>query len=195
MENDYLWNKTGEDKEIERLEEALRVFRYQENEPPVLPVAVVVNEPRFSIVSWRLAFAFGVILTLFFGGLAIWFGMQPGIEERLTVTAPAADVPPALPHLTPKEEAVPEPVTPRDKNKTVPKPRFIKTAFRPVEAAKNKSGQIKRKAKPDVQLTSEEKFAFNQLMLALSITGTQLKEVQAKVNGHEGNAPVTKSFR
>ena len=29
MENDYLWDKTGEDAEIEQLEKTLQVFRYQ----------------------------------------------------------------------------------------------------------------------------------------------------------------------
>ena len=30
MKNNYLWDKTGEDAEIEQLEKTLQVFRYQE---------------------------------------------------------------------------------------------------------------------------------------------------------------------
>ena len=37
MNEDYLWDKTGEDPEIEKLENALQVFRYKETAPPALP--------------------------------------------------------------------------------------------------------------------------------------------------------------
>ena len=37
MKEDYLWDKTGSDPEIEKLENALKAFRYQETAPPELP--------------------------------------------------------------------------------------------------------------------------------------------------------------
>ncbi len=36
MKEDYLWDKTGENHEIERLENALKMFRYKETAPPSL---------------------------------------------------------------------------------------------------------------------------------------------------------------
>lgn len=47
MKEDYLWDKTGvADPEIERLENALAVFRYQEAEPPALPAKIVPFERK-----------------------------------------------------------------------------------------------------------------------------------------------------
>jgi hypothetical protein len=39
--------------------------------------------------------------------------------------------------------------------------------------------------KPAVKLTEEEKYAYNQLMLALSITSSKLKLVEDKIYGAE----------
>ena len=40
MNNDYLWDKTGEDAEIESLENLLGGLRFQPTAPPALPAAV-----------------------------------------------------------------------------------------------------------------------------------------------------------
>src|SRR5688500_9810075 len=41
MKEDYLWDKTGSDAEIEKLETALRFFRCEETAPPVIPAKVL----------------------------------------------------------------------------------------------------------------------------------------------------------
>lgn len=194
MENDYLWNKTGEDAEIEHLEKALEVFRYQENMPPSLPVKVSKTEPRLSIFSWRPAFALASILILLFGGVAVWLKVQSDDEGKLTIVNSSAEViktyPMSLPSGEPKPTEMVLPI-----NKTNTKPGFINTAFRQTEISNAVHQRNKRKVKPEIKLTKAEKYAFNQLMLALSITGSQLKEVRAIVNGGEPVLPETKFLR
>ena len=54
------------------------------------------------------------------------------------------------------------------------------------------NGEVK---KPTVILTKEEKFAYDQLMLALSVTSSTFKKVKDKVEGVEEKNAVRKSGR
>ncbi len=64
MKEDYLWNKTGNDPEIEKLENALKAFRYQETAPPALPAKIIPFETKTSRGFFRLAFAFTAFATV-----------------------------------------------------------------------------------------------------------------------------------
>ena len=46
MNEEYLWDKTGEDAEIQQLENALAAFRYQETAPPALPSKILTFQPK-----------------------------------------------------------------------------------------------------------------------------------------------------
>jgi hypothetical protein len=185
MENDYLWNKTGEDAEIERLEKTLRVFRYQENKPPILPKQAAMEKPKLTLFSLRFALAFSVCLAILSGGIAVWLNLSASEKPILANQIQPVQTPIiSLPQITKEtdDKSIVLPV----KSKPVRQPKFIQTVYR----AKELSPPIKRKIKPEIRLTKEEKDAYNQLMLALSITGSKLKMVQAKVNNLDETNPI-----
>ena len=73
MKEDYLWNKTGSaDPEIERLENALAVFRYVETEPPALPAKIIPFERKTPGSFFRLAFAFAACAAFVIISLGVW---------------------------------------------------------------------------------------------------------------------------
>ena len=192
MENDYLWDKTGEDKEIEQLENALKSFRYQPTAPPVLPVKIFQPEekPKFSFFpkAFRFAFAGFACLLMTFISLGIWFQFSGNKIEEI------ADL--STPIVQPAEVEIPDNSTPinpvaidkkpfQPKHFTVQKPTNI--VFR--------QNQRKVKANKAVLLTAEEKYAYDQLMLALSITGSKLREVKNKVNSVENSTATIQTLR
>ena len=72
MNEQYLWDKTGSDAEIEGLENALRVFRYRPFKPPELPAKVMtsVEPPRR---NWfRLGFAVAFAAAAIGSVPAVW---------------------------------------------------------------------------------------------------------------------------
>lgn len=188
MENDYLWDKTGEDKEIERLEGALKQFRYQPTAPPVLPVKILQTEekPRFSFFNLRFAVASFASLAILLVGLGIWSQFSNDkIEDVADLSKPIVapieipTEPIVEPKIRPTQRIVRVAETKPIQPKSVAIPQPIKIVFRQTKSAP--------KVKPNkaVLLTPEEKYAYDQLMLALSITGKQLKEVKDKANSVE----------
>jgi hypothetical protein len=201
MKNDYLWDKTGEDPEIERLENALQAYRYKETMPPALPAKVIPfkkESPR-KVFPFALAtaacLAFGVI------ALGIWFQiLRNNIEVKKDLaetTKPQIDKATSdiLPDKKPDDLAVKESVIKDDSKmrkverlKQSPPQKILKirkTVQSPaVRLQENKPQNIKH-SKPDVRLTKEEQYAYNQLMIALSFTSSKLKLVKDKVEGME----------
>lgn len=212
MREDYLWDKTGEDAEIERLEKSLRAFCYQTDAPPILPVRIIpfIKRPLRPIFRPVLAVAACLLIGLI--GFGIWFqiGNQTLVKERDTVFVnppPTVDFEagPNLPtmgdihfagskstekKLIPKRVVTPkvikikntQPLVVSEKTVEVPKPKAIKTNHPPPPKEQT------------VALTEEEQFAYSQLMLALSITSSKLKMVKDKIDGSEaGNTILNKT--
>lgn len=196
---DFLWDKTGSDPEIERLENALTVFRYKECAPPeigakVLPFAK--KEPARSFA--RLAFAAAACVAFAVLALGLWLNVSGRKHEvAQTQVAAPADIPaakiPAEGIDVPAESAAP--TIEKRILEAAPikeaKNREVETAAR---SGKSKSLKIKKPVyqarataretkKPADGLTKEEKYAYEQLMLALSITGSKLKLVSDKIDG------------
>jgi len=196
MKDDYLWDKTGEDAEIEALENALTAFRFQENAPPALPQTVLTVERR----DWRKVFRFGFPAFAALASLAIvfslvWFALTGGGK------IPAAGIAAKTTELEKAEKSAQDTVI--EQRDLLPQPiqsappllktRSVKVIQKRVPPLRPlKAFQRKPKLKePAETLTAEERYAYNQLMLALSITGTQLKIVRDKVQGiEEQNAVV-----
>jgi len=194
MKEDYLWDKTGEDAEIQGLENALKAFRYTETAPPELPQKVFAVEPvkprRF--FGFRFGFAFAALAAVAVIFFAVWFQLAdnklPVIETVAETTAPTIENKIANEEIikTPDEFAPVKVVetTPQIRRNTVPNVR-PKKAFRQ---------RIKVK-EPTETLTAEEKYAYNQLMLALSITGSKLKIVKDKIDGIEEQNAVIETVK
>ena len=198
MKEDYLWDKTGEDAEIQGLENALKAFRFQENAPPELPQKVFTIEKQTPRRFFRFGFAFAAFAAVVVVLSVVWFqiaGSKIPVAEivlktdalkRAETIADASfieiqEFPPAAKPENPTLPVKPDVV--RIRRRSAPVVRSPKTVWR-----KTKTKE------PSETLTAEEKYAYNQLMLALSITGTQLKIVKDKVQGiEEQNAVVEKA--
>lgn len=196
MKEEYLWNKTGTDPEIEKLENALKAFRYQESEPPALPAKMVPFERKSPLRFFQFVFAFAGSAALVLVSLGVW--IQFSVNKIENVDSLAQSIVPQINVEIPEEisdEKLQNAdfVKPADMpftkiNISKPAKRKIVKASRlvPVNTAQNQTIARKTKIKkPSDDLTEEEKYAYNQLMLALSITGSKLKIVRDKANSIE----------
>lgn len=199
MNEEYLWNKTGEDAEIEKLENALKAFRYKETAPPAIPAKQLVFEetaPRRRWFPFVFAFASSVAVIIFAFVFLFDFSTKQ-VEEAKNIgeiSAPKIEEKPVL--ITPSEETK---ITPSEKIETVKpsiQPKIAKISQN-IQLTKVSNKQTARKIevkKTSPKLTDEEKYAYDQLMLALSITGSKLKIVQNKLQNIDETS-VSKSER
>ncbi|HEX8397172.1 MAG TPA: hypothetical protein VF644_07085 [Pyrinomonadaceae bacterium] len=196
MKQDYLWDKTGADPEIESLENALAVFRYKEIAPPALPAKIIPFKKESPRRSFRFAYAIAACTAFVMIGLGVWF--QFSTNETATQENFAQTIQPQILETIPDVEAVENPAPIVNNAETSPKTKIesAKRISAPKPVKKNRiipavvrqpekrAGNIVAK-KSDVQLTKEEQYAYDQLMLALSITSSKLKLVKDKVEGFE----------
>ncbi len=197
MKEDYLWDKTGEDADVQALENALKAFRFQENAPPPMPQKVFTVERQGWRKVFRLSLAFASLASVALVFSLAWFGLSGGVRPASEIAAKADELKRV------EKSAADAFVAPRDETAPVQSPEIA-----PPTAVKAQVVKVSRKRAPLVRplkavwrkpppkapaetLTAEEKYAYQQLMLALSITGAQLKIVKDKVQGiEEQNAVV-----
>ena len=199
MKEDYLWSKTGHDPEIEKLEDALRIFRYAETAPPALPAKIVPFEKKARHNFFRLSFAFAACAVLVIFSFGIWRQIS---SEKIVFT-----------------ENLQESIAPqinKKNNNEISSEKQADVAVRKIEIIKQPVGQKFVKArknvatiarqnkfvaqktefkKPALKFTEEEKYAYNQLMLALSITSSKLKLVEEKIYGEDESKNVIENGR
>lgn len=203
MKEDYLWDKTGSDAEIEKLENALQVFRYEESAPPIIPAKVLPFKKESPRRIFPLFRAIAACLALASISLGVWTLISntkneivgDGSQESVIKTENANPAASVSENETPAKPEVDD------------KPVFTKTLYiEPKSKTKslqvNKSGsnnakrnrttarKEKNSEKP-VRLTEEEKYAYDQLMLALSITSSKLNMVKQTVEGAENQTAIT----
>lgn len=187
MNEDYLWNKTGNDAEIENLESLLSQFRYQETSAPnILPekVSEIEQSPKRPFFSLSFAFSFASSVAFIMILLGVWF--QFSIKSPEKIGDLSKSITPEIKIVLPVEQE--KEVLPEDfsrNSEKIEKPTFIKAKSSEPKNAAQKTFFIKKKGeKPKaetLELTEEEKFAYDQLMLALSITSSKLKMVKDKI--------------
>lgn len=180
MKEDYLWDKTGSDPAIERLENTLRVFSFDESsrQTPAPAIEVVEKPSFFRLLSVGFAAAAACIaIAMISWTLSNQF---EGVEDAAVVdhgqaTTSVADVAvPVEPALTKPDSAVMEVSSGAKRHKAI-----RKRAIRPVAITAKAN-----RRKPDVEkLSKEEIYAYNRLVLALSITGDKLNLVREKIKG------------
>ena len=183
MKEDYLWDKTGEDAEIERLENALMAFRYRETAPPVLPSQVFVVEKEKPRRFFQIGFAFAALASVVVIFFAVWFQVSPVIKNVAETAPPKSDDKVADKAITKESEVVPVKVI--ENKKRFSRPNIIKTRQRVAPVIRPNNLVARMNKTPPETLTAEEEYAYSQLMLALSITGSSLKIVKDKVQGIE----------
>ncbi len=201
MKEDYLWDKTGGDFDIEQLENTLQAFRYQETAPPGLPAKIIPFEAKPSRRLFKLTFAFALFAAIAVVCFSAWFYF-PNVKTEIAKDSPKIISPPNVENTVkeiPLEKTtnlmIENTETPKNsiKKEVVKIKKFVPQVVRPNKpeareaAIKNAEDLIanKQAEKPPVKLTKEETYAYNQLMLALSITSSKLKIVTDKLEGIE----------
>jgi hypothetical protein len=197
MNYEYLWNKTGRDVEIEKLENALAAFRYREAAPPV-PAIVrkFAISSRFSFTRNTLrGFAFAASVLVVSIGLLVWFQIDAGETEFVAAPdvvfvsgpeSPLADLPDQPPV---KDIRISEPPAHRGRGRSS---TINPTTASLIRRTKTKDAAPKHSV---AALSEEERYAYRQLMLALSITGSKLKIVQDTIDGTEDTDDSSKNQR
>jgi hypothetical protein len=193
MENDYLWNKTGNDAEVERLEGLLSEFRFDErnmNELRTLALGFKKSAPRRKFV---LSFAFAVLASLLIISFGFWALYSPDEQAIVSsVNNPEIAAEPIALTDSLNTDEVPNIVATKNIEKVLKRSLRKQAATKPlVSSEKIRHENLTPEATKKIILTDDERFAYNQLMLALSITSAKLNLVKSKVEGvdQEENTP------
>jgi len=208
MKEDYLWDKTGEDSEIEELESRLKTFRTNNSTPPTLPAnTFVIDRDSADRITpnrfFKLAFAtfacIGLVVTSI-GIVRVFRTENLETTETVSKKNPAAEMVSAPQKESAKTAVEDEQMAEQKITKTVfiSEPRNNKRIYKAVNrspkkiryrravATRRKQKRVNQDSKEKaVVLTPEEKDAYEQLMRALTITSSKLKIVRDKVNGAE----------
>lgn len=188
MKEDYLWNKTGNDAEIEHFERSLAHFRYREcdlaeNAPRKLSPEKTFRFWRMLIPDFRTAFAASIITAFLLVGVWLNSSTISTNETAFSVSSTSSPAPVVV-HRPPMDNglaSVPIVVrsTPKFSGKTERRLRNSAKS-RPAVSVLPSAADSSQHGK--LNLTKEEKYAYDQVMLALSITSSKLKLVKEKVS-------------
>jgi hypothetical protein len=178
MNHDYLWSKTGHDADVEGLERLLAEFRFDGKSEPQLPATNTIPVGRTSKRRFVLGLSFAASMAALVV-VAFWITRAP-----LTSVATGGHNP----------ESISETVDTRDDDRVVypvaDRRKDVVSMAEPSNLSRPKTNDVRSKLNRNVhaakvekaQLTKEEKFAYDRLMLALSITGSKLKVVQDTID-------------
>jgi hypothetical protein len=192
MNENYLWDKTGEDAEIEKLEDLMKGFRQSKISAPKLPQ---IEAPKLVKKSRKIfRYLIAIAACVAFAIISIGFWVNSSINKNDEVANKI------VPNENLSKPETPQQVDSDFDYKVADVPIRKEKNSRPIPAKlvslkrnEQKNEMVKVRLKIDqnpreVKLTADEKFAYEQLKLALSITGTQLKIVKDKVEGDEGDS-------
>lgn len=171
--DEYLWNKTGSDPEIERIESALKGLAYRPTVPPEMPAkAFVFTAPRRSLFRFSISFATACLALVVIG--SAWLLLR---NERPATQQVAAKTDRSEPVTAIRTEAAAPPLA--------ASPKISAPSVPPRRAAAPRPAPAKAIRPQTLVLTKEEADAYRQLMTALSITSTNLKIVKDTLDGTE----------
>lgn len=207
MNEDYLWDKSGEpDPEIEQLEQTLGRLRYKRPVEP-LPLPLPARSwLRHSFSPPALAIAATLVVLLLAGGL--WLGLRRSNSSGVNNAADAGTLPQAAPSQQvvsgPPPYVGPIDATASNVEKETNKPainsssggapanRNIPRASveRRQEVAKSQTVNNTRRALSERTIRQGE-LAKEQLIKALLITSDKLNAVQKKIQGTQEHGPIS----
>ncbi|PYT01320.1 MAG: hypothetical protein DMF63_00255 [Acidobacteria bacterium] len=179
MNDEYLWQKTGVDPEIERLEQKLAVFRYRESTPPVMITETTVASPRRWRIPLAFSFAAALVAVVLISAMLIKRSNTDN-DAVVFVENPEFEIASPGPAAIEERKVAPSPNV---------VPQFAQAKRVKVIRASHVEG---RRPKTEdrtpvtvAALSREEKYAYRQLMIALSISSSKLKIVEDTINGNE----------
>jgi hypothetical protein len=174
MNDNYLWDRTGEpDPEIQRLEELLGTLRY-EARPLAIPAAPPARHRRIFVPTLALAATIALLVL----GAGLWFTLghrratQPDEAKTRTAQQNANDKPtPGRTITTAKENAPP---LPNDALANAPHPRHRNTLARGPRRQSNAAFP------PSDMSANQVAMAKDQLLLALRVASAKLNLAQRR---------------
>jgi hypothetical protein len=178
MNDEYLWSKEGNDREIEILEDLLSEFRFVPGSVQILPdqdaFDVRERRSRFKWIFAAVSPAFAALL------IAVWFFLPSNpvtVQSRVSQSSSAAmNYQPST--VQPVEQIAASTEQSTNAVEKKPQPTMVKTVFISHRSKRERVEPLVAKN----QLSAEEKYAYDRLMLALSIAGTKLKVVQDTID-------------
>ena len=176
MNEDYLWDKSGEpDPEIQRLEEMLKPLRY-EPKPLAIPANLAIHRRRRYFPM--LAIAATVLLALVAAGL--WFRLHAGNKSR-----------PEQANVTKPQPAVEEKKSSSDAiaTNTAPAPAANPIAVNNKRRTRSSFSVLKQREREEALAAKE------QLMFALRLASEKLNLVQRKTQGTTPANPIKNQHR
>ena len=203
MNEDYLWDKTGEaDPEIERLEQKLSSLRFKRPaEPLPLPAAAPRRFFGFNFQTPALAAAAALLVLLLAGGL--WLSLRGrGTTSTAGQSAPAATAPPVEKQGEKSASGSRPPIGPQLPPNAVD-PRALEAgAGRPdrqTAPGRSTGGRrlVARRAVPRRVSPRQEELARRgeeakaQLIKALHLASDKLNEVQKKIQAGPDEGPTS----
>lgn len=194
MNEEYLWDRRGSDPEIAGLEATLGVFRASSNRAPTIPQ----KEKRWSV--WFASFGirtaaatFATVAVVVFAGLLY---IDPGTDAGSpAVSAPRIEVPAKTagplsgPEAAVVKTAVEVPETDAVSEKDVKEVAVVNAHRPPARTRKAQTPAPKPKDRLE-GFSDEEKAAYEQLMLALSITSSSFRIMQDKLGANSEGIPL-----
>ena len=215
MNEDYLWDKTGGDPEIERLENVLAAFRYAETDAPAVEAKVLTLEPRparFQFFRFKYAAASLAFAALVFAVSLQFSSDETNVENESAQALKSKQIAATEPNnanqiesnITNRNDSSGEktndsngekssvPANEKSNDSTAKNSKnLLRLSERKIVkikaeiAANNRRSDAKppitKRAGASAKLTDEERFAYKQLMLALSVTSSKLQIVKDKV--------------
>jgi hypothetical protein len=207
MNEDYLWDKSGEpDPEIERLEQTLGRLRYKRLAEPLPLPASTRWSSRLSFSTPALAAAAALFLLILAGGL--WLGLRrssstegnrtiasgPTPTETRELQQIVSDVRPSV-----ERDSQIEKKAPQDENKLVAaavpnvgsrRDRLSRRSpgARPMLASRREPSRSSRERREQIARDGEK--AKEQLIFALHIASEKLNRVQKKIQTNQERGPV-----
>ena len=170
MKEEYLWSREGNDADVERLEDLLGSFRYQPTAAPAIAKAKRAVWKSWLIPAFTLTAAAVLIAAWTFRTTSV----VPPVAAPDVAVNNVTDIPVQRPIIS---EPTAGPVA--------EKPTFIRTVF--FRNSRPRSRNTRANKKPPVVLTAEERHAYNQVVLALLITGSKLRSVHDTIDRMENN--------
>jgi hypothetical protein len=179
MNDDYLWDRTGEpDKEVQDLEEVLGTLRYQPR-PLSLPATTSISRRRSFVPG--LAIAATIALLVLAATLWLRFHRAPAPNQVVRQSAPNSNLP--LPKSSPRENVEQEAALPKVRPR-IPIQHKDSTAVPALAKNQQRHRQLLIREAETARLEREQAAAVKeQLFVALRLTSAKLNVAQRKTQG------------
>ena len=177
MNQEYLWSKKGNDAEVERLEGLLADFRFDGNSAREQPASNIVSVAKVP----KRRFVFGLSFAVTAAALVvmvIWVTRAPIVPVAKVEKSPE----PVLETIRSSADGGLQPAV-EDRGKNIASEARQTYVSRSTARNRPKANRESYAPRPaQVNLTKEEKYAYDRLMYALAIAGAKLKRVQDSVD-------------